>query len=96
MALAPGPRRPAGPLCVTLCGDVFRQDGSKYPRANCENSKAKEKKGASDDLESVLLYFPVLISCSVLPLGALQKLTMAGVQCSAGPLLLSFFLMNAR
>lgn len=32
---------PAGLLCVTWHGDVFRQDGSKRPRANCENSKAK-------------------------------------------------------
>ena len=56
-ALALGPPSPAGLLCATWRGDVFRPDGSKRPRAHCENSKAKR---ASDDLEAILVQsFPV-------------------------------------
>lgn len=85
--------RPAGLLCVTWHGDVFRQDGSKRPRANCENSKAKGFRWSGMYLGVKLP--GVLISCNILPFGALQNLTTVEVKCSAGCLLLSFFLMNA-
>lgn len=87
--------RPAGLLCGTWRGDVFREDGSKLPRANCENSKAKN--GFRWSGKYLGIKFPgILISCSILPLGALQNLTRVEVKHSAGYQPLSFFLMNAQ
>lgn len=59
---------PAGLLCVTWHGDGFSLAGSKHPRANCENSKAK--KGFRWSGRYLGTKFPgVLISCSILLMG---------------------------